>query len=70
MKVIALIPARLNASRFPEKLLAPIKGKTVITRTYQSAVATGLFADVVVVTDSDRIMDEIISNGGKAVKLK
>lgn len=70
MKAIALIPARLNASRFPEKLLAPIKGKTVITRTYQSALATGLFADVVVVTDSDRIMDEIISNGGKAVKSK
>lgn len=70
MKAIALIPARLNATRFPEKLLARLKGKAVITRTYQSAVATGLFTDVVVVTDSDRIMDEITGNGGKAVKSK
>lgn len=68
MKVIALIPARLGATRFPSKLLAHIKGKSVILRTYQSAVNTGLFDEVVVVTDADEIMEEIISNGGKAVK--
>ena len=70
MKVIALIPARLGATRFPSKLLAPLKGKTVIRRTYESAVSTGLFDEVIVVTDSDEIMDEIIQNGGKAVKSK
>ncbi|PQJ09321.1 3-deoxy-manno-octulosonate cytidylyltransferase [Flavipsychrobacter stenotrophus] len=70
MKVIALIPARLGATRFPSKLLAPIKGKSVIHRTYESAVNTGLFDEVIVVTDSDEIMDEIIKNGGKAVKSK
>ena len=70
MKVIALIPARLGATRFPSKLLAPIKGKSVIHRTYESAVNTGLFDEVIVVTDSDEIMDEIIKNGGKTVKSK
>lgn len=70
MKVIALIPARLGATRFPSKLLAPIKGKSVIHRTYESAVNTGLFDEVIVVTDSDEIMDEIIKNGGKVVKSK
>jgi 3-deoxy-manno-octulosonate cytidylyltransferase (CMP-KDO synthetase) len=70
MKVIALIPARLGATRFPGKMLAPIKGKSVIRRTYESAVNTGLFDEVVVVTDSDEILNEIISNGGKAVKSK
>jgi 3-deoxy-manno-octulosonate cytidylyltransferase (CMP-KDO synthetase) len=68
MKVIALIPARLGATRFPSKLLAPLKGKSVIRRTYESAMATGLFDEVIVVTDADEIMDEIIKNGGKAVK--
>ena len=68
MKVVALIPARLGATRFPAKLLANLKGKSVICRTYESAVNTGLFDDVVVVTDSDEIMNEIISFGGKAVK--
>lgn len=70
MKAIALIPARLGATRFPSKLLAPVKGKSVIRRTYESATATGLFDEVIVVTDSDEIMDEIQKYGGKAVKSK
>lgn len=68
MKSIALIPARLGATRFPSKLLVPIKGKSVISRTYQSAVDTGLFADVLVITDSNEIIEEIEKYGGKAVK--
>jgi len=68
MKSIALIPARLGATRFPAKLLAPLKGKTVIRRTYESAVNTGLFDEVIVVTDSDEILNEITKHGGKALK--
>lgn len=41
-------------------------GKTVILRTYEAAIKTNLFDDVFVVTDSNLIFDEIISNGGKA----
>jgi 3-deoxy-manno-octulosonate cytidylyltransferase (CMP-KDO synthetase) len=70
MKVVALIPARLGATRFPAKLLAPIRGKSVILRTYQSAIGTGLFTEVIVVTDSDLIHDEITRHGGKAVMSK
>jgi 3-deoxy-manno-octulosonate cytidylyltransferase (CMP-KDO synthetase) len=70
MRVIALIPARLDATRFPRKLLALLKGKAVIRRTYESAVNTGLFDEVVVVTDSDEILNEITKYGGKAVKSK
>ena len=68
MKVTALIPARLGATRFPAKLLAPIKGKSVIRRTYESAAGMGLFDEVIVVTDSDDIYDEIVSHGGNAIK--
>lgn len=68
MKAIALIPARLQASRFPEKLLADLRGKTVLRRTYEAAVATGLFDDVIVVADDDRLIEEITKHGGKAVK--
>ena len=70
MRAIALIPARLGATRFPAKLLAPLKGKSVIRRTYESAVNTGLFDEVIVVTDSDDIFAEIVKHGGKAVKSK
>lgn len=67
MKVIAMIPARLQATRFPRKLLQDLGGKTVIVRTYEAAKNTELFDDVYVVTDSQEIFDEIVSNGGKAL---
>lgn len=67
MKIIAVIPARYASTRFPAKLMQDLGGKTVIVRTYESAVQTGLFDDVFVVTDSDLIYQEIVSNGGKAI---
>ncbi len=62
-----MIPARYSASRFPGKLMQNLAGKTVILRTYEATVATNLFDDVYVVTDSETIYNEIVSNGGKAI---
>ncbi len=67
MKKIAMIPARYAATRFPFKLMQLLGDKTVIRHTYDNTLATGLFDDVIVVTDSDIILNEIINNGGKAV---
>jgi len=67
MKVIAVIPARYASIRFPAKLMQDLGGKTVITRTYEAAVNTNLFDDVFLVTDSDLIFNEIVSQGGKAI---
>jgi len=67
MKVIAVIPARFASTRFPAKLMQDLGGKTVITRTYEAAINTNLFDDVFVVTDSDLIFNEIVSQGGKAI---
>ena len=68
MKIIAVIPARYASTRFPAKLLQDLCGKTVILRTYEASVKTNLFDDVFVVTDSDLIFDEIVANGGKAIR--
>src|SRR5689334_13144382 len=65
MKKIALIPARYAATRFPGKLMQKLGDKTVIAHTYDNTVATELFDEVIVVTDSKIIFDEIISNGGR-----
>jgi 3-deoxy-manno-octulosonate cytidylyltransferase (CMP-KDO synthetase) len=62
-----MIPARYSASRFPGKLMQDLGGKTVILRTYEATVATKLFDEVYVVTDSDIIFKEITDNGGKAI---
>ncbi len=67
MKKIALIPARYNATRFKGKLMAKLGNKTVIRFTYDATTATSLFDDVIVVTDSDIIYNEILSHGGKVV---
>ncbi|MCH4823300.1 3-deoxy-manno-octulosonate cytidylyltransferase [Gramella lutea] len=67
-KIIAMIPARYDASRFPGKLMKDLNGKTVITRTYEAAVNTGLFNDVYVVTDSEIIFDEIVNEGGQVLR--
>ena len=60
MKVIAMIPARYSASRFPGKLMKDLGGKPVIVRTYEATLKTNLFDEVYVVTDSDIISETII----------
>ena len=67
LKVIAMIPARYGASRFPGKMMKDLVGKQVIVRTYESAIATQLFDEVYVVTDSDEIADVIRAEGGQAI---
>jgi len=67
MKVIAVIPARYNSTRFPGKMMEILGDRTIITTTYQNVVETGLFDEVFVATDSELIFDEISKNGGKAV---
>jgi 3-deoxy-manno-octulosonate cytidylyltransferase (CMP-KDO synthetase) len=66
MRTAALIPARYAATRFPGKLMQLLGGKTVIRRTYENTLATGLFDEVVVVTDSPVIFEEIRAAGGQA----
>jgi len=70
MRKVALIPARYAATRFPAKLMQMLGNKTVIRHTYDNTVATGLFDEVIVATDSQVIFDEITANGGKAVMSK
>jgi 3-deoxy-manno-octulosonate cytidylyltransferase (CMP-KDO synthetase) len=67
VKIIAMIPARYAASRFPAKLMQDLAGKPVIVRTYEAAENTGLFDAVYVVTDSDIIYNAITEAGGKAL---
>ncbi|MGB3605871.1 MAG: 3-deoxy-manno-octulosonate cytidylyltransferase [Psychroserpens sp.] len=70
MNIISMIPARYSASRFPGKLMQNLAGKSVIVRTYEATVATQLFDDVYVITDSNIIFDEITRHGGKAIMSK
>jgi len=70
MKIIAMIPARYSASRFPGKLMKNLGGKPVIVRTYEAAVKASLFDEVYVVTDSEVIYNAIEKVGGKVLMSK
>jgi 3-deoxy-D-manno-octulosonate cytidylyltransferase len=64
MKTIAMIPARYGATRFPGKLMQMLGNKPVIVHTYENTMATRLFDEVLVVTDSPVIFDAITGCGG------
>lgn len=66
-KIVAIIPARYAATRFPAKLMQMLGDKPVIVHTYEAVKSSDLFDDVIVVTDSDIILNEITSHGGKAM---
>ena len=65
MKKIAVIPARLQATRFPKKLLEDLGGRSVIEQTYLATVGTDLFDQVWVATDSPEIAEKIKHIGGE-----
>jgi len=70
MNIVAVIPARYAATRFPGKLMQMLGKKPIIRHVYDNTVATGLFKDVLIVTDSDIIYKEIKENGGEAIMSK
>ncbi|MCI5904026.1 MAG: 3-deoxy-manno-octulosonate cytidylyltransferase [Oscillospiraceae bacterium] len=55
MKIIGVIPARYQSSRFPGKPLADICGKPMIWWVYQQAIKVSDFDSVYVATDDERI---------------
>ncbi len=62
-----MIPARYSATRFPGKLMKDLGGKPVIVKTYEATLATQLFDEVYVVTDSEVIYNSIKSVGGEVI---
>ena len=66
-RVVVIIPSRYNATRFPGKPLALLKGKPLIQHVYDQASSAGLIETVLVATDDQRIYDTVLKFGGKAV---
>ena len=68
MKVIAAIPARYAASRFPGKLIADLHGKPVIQHTYENVHQSGLFDRVIIITDNSEIESVVLGFGGDVIR--
>ena len=52
MKKVIVIPARLDSSRLPKKVLLDLKGKTVIQRVYEQCLKVKNIDGVYIATDS------------------
>ena len=68
MKTVALIPARLESKRFPNKLIKKLGGVPIIIKTYTAVVETNLFDDVYVVSGNKEILELVNSVGGQTFK--
>ena len=65
MKVIAIIPARFDSTRFPGKPLVKLGNKYIIQHVYKQAIKSNLFDEVIVGTDDQRIFEAVDGFGGK-----
>ena len=70
MKVLGIIPARYDSSRFPGKPLVDLKGKTMIQRVYEGAQLSHMIDTLVVATDDQRIVTEVQRFGGNVLLTK
>jgi len=64
MKIIGVIPARYQSSRFPGKVLAVLKGRPLIEHVYRQVQKAKVLDEVIVVTDDDRVVKAVHDFGG------
>lgn len=64
MKILCVIPSRINSLRLPRKALLSIQGKPMVQRVYENASRCPIIDKVIVATDSDEIADVIKNCGG------
>ena len=67
MRVIGIIPARWKSSRLEGKVLANLLGKPVIQHVWEKAKESKVLEDVIIATDSEKVMKVIEGFGGKVV---
>lgn len=64
MNVLAVVPVRYQATRFPGKPLADLGGRPVVQWVYEAAVSCAALDEVVVATDSPEIAARVRDFGG------
>ncbi len=69
MKTLTIIPSRMSATRLPGKPLLKINNLSIISHVYKKAVEANI-GEVVVATEDQEIVDDVIKNGGSAILTK
>lgn len=66
-KILGVIPARLNSTRLPRKMLQDICGKPLIQWTYEQVRKAKILDALVVATDSEEIAEVVRNAGGEVI---
>jgi 3-deoxy-manno-octulosonate cytidylyltransferase (CMP-KDO synthetase) len=67
MKILGIIPARFQSTRFPGKVLVDINGMSMVQRVYEQANKSAFLDKVIIATESDEVKKHVENFGGKAV---
>lgn len=67
MKILGIIPARYDSTRFPGKPLIDLAGKSMVQRVYEQAKKASSLADVVVATDDERVFNAVKAFKGNVI---
>ncbi len=67
MKIVGMVPARLQSSRLPEKALVDIHGLPMVVHTCRRAMLASSLDEVFLATDSERIRQAAEANGVKVL---
>lgn len=67
MRVIGIIPVRLDSARLPEKALLPINGKPMVMHVYEGALSCDKLERVLIATDSEKIFNTCTSYGAEVI---
>ena len=67
MRVLGVIPARLGSTRLPHKPLQQLAGEPLITRVVQRVLEHGLIDELVVATDSARVVQAAEAAGVRGI---
>ena len=66
MKTLTIIPSRLSATRLPGKPLFKINDLSIISHVFRRAQEANI-GEVVVATEDQEIVDDVVKNGGRAI---
>lgn len=66
-KVVAIIPARLDSSRFPAKMIADMSGKPLIQYAWEVAKRAKTVTEVYIATDSEEIATRVREFSGEVI---
>ena len=66
MKTLTIIPSRLSATRLPGKPLLKINDLSIISNVFRKAQEANI-GEVVVATEDQEIVDDVLKNGGRAI---